>query len=1000
MNNSVISKKESKIFITFFIIYILFVNWPGMRETSIFSLTRAIVDEGKLTIDSFYNSTSDRSFYNGHYYSDKEPGLSFLATPIYAAWKFIYYNFFPKDFIQTHHGTREYTIEMVHESVPIVYYTNPGFFILTSMIFVTIFTSSLFSSLTAVLIYKFSRFWTKKENIRLTLAVIYGIGSLAFHSSLTFMGHATGTFFIFSSFYLLYLSIRYKKNLPYFLLSGALAGFAITLDLLSLIIAELLFLYVLIQKKYKESLIFLLGLLIGVSPFLIYNFIIFGNPLDLPRNHLDKTIWSQLPGNNGVIFNLPYNFHVMLRLLFYPYRGLFIYFPVLLLFIPGLYLMWKKQRLETILIFSIFVSVLFTASMWWAWWHGASFGPRLLTIMSPFLVLPIIYVLKNNYTKPLFLTLLLISTFNNFSGITDSYEDMIKDPRNSLMLSEYQEKFNRFEVLENPLKDYYYPQFFQCGPRSKILESVIESKDPDIRSTSTTPCSKPFLSLLVCLILVIVLWFSDICKTFKFKLGIKEKIKKIKEKIHYDNRFFLLLLPFLLFVFLNFIYVSYTILFYPYDLDVTESYIIVPTMRMLNGGPLYNDIHTPLHFSVVKYPPLFYMLNYFTMLVFGENLFSARILVLSATLLVGIFVFLIVRKITKDWKLSLFSALLFFSSYVTFQMATQVRVDMLALLFSTIGIYFFLDYKKGKNMLLSILFFVLSVFTNQSFVAAPISAFLYLLLNDKKNVVKFLILFLIPSTILGLLINVLTDGQFFLHVVYYTKGLIDISLMTIFLRLRESILFLIIGLFYLTKKRKDILFFWFIISLVVLLIKLSREGSWINYLLEMTTIVPIITALILKQTRDKLDYYFIIALVVLQLVIFISYDGRILFYMFSPKSFTPLVNWEADRKIHSYIENTKGNVFCEHAGYLIASGKQPTPEIWSTYELQTTGVISADNIFNYFKSQNYTTVIYLKRLPYLTNFFNYVKKNYVLVEEIPWIDQGFNEDIWHVYIKK
>jgi hypothetical protein len=122
--------------------------------------------------------------------------------------------------------------------------------------------------------------------------------------------------------------------------------------------------------------------------------------------------------------------------------------------------------------------------------------------------------------------------------------------------------------------------------------------------------------------------------------------------------------------------------------------------------------------------------------------------------------------------------------------------------------------------------------------------------------------------------------------------------------------------------------------------------------------------------------------------------------MFSPKSFTPLVNWEADRKIHSYIENTKGNVFCEHAGYLIASGKQPTPEIWSTYELQTTGVISPDNIFDYFKSQNYTTVIYLKRLPYLTNFFNYVKKNYVLVEEIPWIDQGFNEDIWHVYIKK
>jgi len=994
-----LSSREFKLFLTFFIIYILFVNWPGMRENSLLFLTKAIVNEGRLTIDTYYNQTSDRSFYNGHYYSDKEPGLSFLAVPVYAAWKFVYYNFFPKDFILNHQGTQEYTIEIVHGSSQIIYYTNPGVFELTAMFLVTIFTSSLFSSLTAVLIYKFSRFWTNKESHRLILVAIYGIGSLAFHSSLNFMGHASGTFFIFSSFYLLYLSINHRKKYLYFLFAGILAGFAITLDLLSLLIAGLLFLYVLFQRKYKESLIFLLGVLIGVSPLLFYNLIVFGKPIDLPRNHLDKTIWSQIPGNNGVIFNLPYNFHVMFELLFFPYRGLFIYFPVLLLFIPGLYLMWKKQPLETALIFLIFISVLFTASMWWAWWHGASFGPRLLTTISPFLILPIIYVLKNNYIKPLVLTFLLISTFNNFAGITDSYEDMIKDPRNSLMLNEYQEKFNRFEALENPLKDYYYPQFFQCGPRSKILESVIESKDPDIRSTPTTPCSKPFLSLLVCLILVVILWFNDIRKTFKFKLGIKEKIKKIKEKIHYDNKSFLLLLPFLLFIFLNFIYVSYTVLFYPYDLDATESYVIVPTMRMLNGGTLYNDIHTSLQFSVVKYPPLFYMLNYFTMLVFGENLFSARILVLSATLLVGIFVFLIVRKITKDWKLSLFSALLFFSSYVTFQMATQVRVDMLALLLSTIGIYFFLDYKKGKNMLLSILFFILSVFANQSFVAAPISAFLYLLLNDKKNVAKFLILFLVPSAILGLLINVLTDGQFFLHVVYYTKGLIDLSLMTLFLRLRESILFLIIGLFYLTKKRKDILLFWFIISLVVLLIKLSREGSWINYLLEMTTVVPILTALILKQTRDKLDYYFIIALVVLQLVIFMSYDGRILSYMFSPKSFTPLVNWEADRKIHSYIENTEKNVLCEHAGYLIANGKQPTPEIWSTYELQTTGVISADDVFDYFKSQNYTTVIYLKRLSYLTNFFNYVKKNYVLVEEIPWTDQGFNEDTWHVYKK-
>lgn len=67
-------KVEIKIFLSTFVIYLLFLNWIGWAENSLYDLTRAIVDENRFEIDSFYNNTGDRLLINGHYYSNKAPG--------------------------------------------------------------------------------------------------------------------------------------------------------------------------------------------------------------------------------------------------------------------------------------------------------------------------------------------------------------------------------------------------------------------------------------------------------------------------------------------------------------------------------------------------------------------------------------------------------------------------------------------------------------------------------------------------------------------------------------------------------------------------------------------------------------------------------------------------------------------------------------------------------------------------------------------------------------
>ncbi len=76
-------QKELLLFIVFFIIFSLFVHWVGWGENSRLALTKSIVEEHNFDIDEYHNLTGDRIVFKNHYYSDKAPGASFIAVPLY-----------------------------------------------------------------------------------------------------------------------------------------------------------------------------------------------------------------------------------------------------------------------------------------------------------------------------------------------------------------------------------------------------------------------------------------------------------------------------------------------------------------------------------------------------------------------------------------------------------------------------------------------------------------------------------------------------------------------------------------------------------------------------------------------------------------------------------------------------------------------------------------------------------------------------------------------------
>src|SRR4249919_1385737 len=64
-----------------FFSFLYFYEGGGWNQNSRFDLLRAIVERHTLQIDAYHENTQDKAYARGHYYSDKAPGLVFLAVP-------------------------------------------------------------------------------------------------------------------------------------------------------------------------------------------------------------------------------------------------------------------------------------------------------------------------------------------------------------------------------------------------------------------------------------------------------------------------------------------------------------------------------------------------------------------------------------------------------------------------------------------------------------------------------------------------------------------------------------------------------------------------------------------------------------------------------------------------------------------------------------------------------------------------------------------------------
>jgi hypothetical protein len=336
--------------------------------------TRALADFGTIEINSVimrWGYVGDLSRMGTHLFPSKAPLLSYMAVPVYAVLKLL-------------RGGSDRVPELA-----LVYFAR-------------LFCTVLPAIFVLVPLRRFLRAYLEPR-IADGALLTYAIGTLAYSYAELFMSHTTCAVLAFLSFFVLWRLQRgewgqdgdgrwLRGREPWYALAGALAGLAIASEYtVALSIVPLAIYGFVTAKRRLRALVWAVAGILPPGAFLAwYHWRAFGSPFETGYKHLNDPGYQgwHTPGFLGItvpdLQSLGLSF-------FSPLRGLFMLSPVLLLAIPGIVLAWRKRiaRAEMVLAAaSLVLYTYFTSSFSYASW-GWTTGPRHMTSLVPFLMLPV-----------------------------------------------------------------------------------------------------------------------------------------------------------------------------------------------------------------------------------------------------------------------------------------------------------------------------------------------------------------------------------------------------------------------------------------------------------------------------------------------------------------------------------------------------------------------------------------------------------------------------------
>jgi hypothetical protein len=359
-----------------------FVPAATWNPVSRFGLTRAIVEEHSLRIDSFAESTGDRSFRNGHWYSDKAPAPALLAVVPYAlvhalqSWR---------------HKTPEFravgTPDMPARHVTVNAPFAQGLYVCSAS------TAGLAGAILGVLGFEVLR-RRVESGVALATSMVVVLGTPIMPYATSFYGHVVAAAFLFAGLMLLHANPSGDASRAQVRVAGACLVLAAGSEYIVFgpVVVGVLFAFARVRpgSRKEDARRLALDLAAGAAlPLAIlgaYHAACFGAPWRTGYSFIAREEFARGHASGLLGIRLP-SMPALWGIFFSRERGLFLVSPVLLVGAAGG--VWAvarrgRQRFDVMAACVTATLVLMNAG-YYLWWGGASVGPRHVVPVLSFL---------------------------------------------------------------------------------------------------------------------------------------------------------------------------------------------------------------------------------------------------------------------------------------------------------------------------------------------------------------------------------------------------------------------------------------------------------------------------------------------------------------------------------------------------------------------------------------------------------------------------------------